>query len=294
MMGREFKMSVWTSMLSAILILVSAPANTSAEESSFTVHIHEATELEYHRKADNPDFISFSGDVTVPGLLLAYWEILYIDEQSLSDSEPLRQLKFRFYPAPNNSHLLPSFSFGVEAGNSPVNRVFLYQHRQPDKILDEFVTGFDEHGQMAKGLLAVFDDDLDEFLVADGGAMIQPVTMTLSGLASFIEGGHLFTYARTERVKSISAADYLWALIPDTHPGTYMARPWLTYLMAPENLTLYEKPNGAAVTEIPAGTHSLIKNGAERDGWVPVLLQRDEPDGDLTGYLRSDKVFPVN
>lgn len=64
--------------------------------------------------------------------------------------------------------------------------------------------------------------------------------------------------------------------------------------MAPEKVTLFDKPGGVALLEIPAGTHSLIKNGAERDGWVPVLFQRDEPDDDLIGYLRSDEVFPVN
>lgn len=294
MKRREFIGSIWAPILSLVMGLISFPVSTSGAEGSFAVHIPEALELEYARKTDNPDFVSFSGEVTVPGLLLAYWELLYIDERPLSESEPLRQLKFRFYPASNGSQLMPSFSFGAEAGSSPITRVFLYQNRHKDKILDEFVTDFHEHGHETKELLSVFEGGSDEFLLADDGAMIQPVTMTLSGLASFIEGGHLFTFARTESVESIPASDYLWTLIPDAHSSSYMARPWETHLMAPEKVTLFDKPGGVALLEIPAGTHSLIKNGAERDGWVPVLFQRDEPDDDLIGYLRSDEVFPVN
>ena len=97
--------------------LASTQVATAGQKSQLEVSLPEKSKLTYDRKEANPDFIEFSGDVEQTGLLLAYWELLYMETGPLEDSEPVRNLKFRFYPGPDSKHSLPSVAY---TSRSPV------------------------------------------------------------------------------------------------------------------------------------------------------------------------------
>ncbi|MFC4257785.1 hypothetical protein ACFOZ5_01930 [Marinobacter lacisalsi] len=269
-------------------------AATAGQQSQLEVSVPEESELTYDRKEANPDFIDFSGEVEQTGVLLAYWELLYMETGPLEDSEPLRNLKFRFYPGPDSRQALPSIAYTSRNEQSPLDRIFIYHTRSQDSMLDEFFSEFDQSDPEARQLLDAFQDLPPGFLENQEGKAVQPVTITLSGLASFVEGGHLFTFGQVTSVKSLSLEDYALALIQDAQSGDYLARPWDYRLQAPDATALYQQPGGARLTDIPAGTHTITRLEPVQSGWVKVRYQDEQSGKELTGYMDAREVQPVN
>lgn len=267
---------------------------TAGQKGQLDVSLPEIGELTFGRKEANPDFIDFSGEVEQTGLLLAYWELLYMETAPLEDSEPVRNLKFRFYPGPDSERFLPSVAFTSRSENSSLERIFIYHSRSQDSLLDEFFSEFDQSDSKAKQLLDVFEDMPSGFLENQEGKAVQPVTITLSGLASFVEGGHLFTFGQVTSVKSLSMEDYALTLIQDVQSGDYLARPWDYRLQAPDATALYQEPEGARLTAISVGTHTLLRLEPVQDGWVKVRYKDEQSGKELTGYMDAREVQPVN
>ncbi|MFL1485933.1 hypothetical protein [Marinobacter sp. LN3S78] len=267
---------------------------TAGQKSRLEVSIPEESELTYDRKEANPDFIDFSGEVEQTGLLLAYWELLYMETGPLEDSEPVRNLKFRFYPGPASEQALPSVAFRGDSQKSPLDRIFIYRSRSEDSLLDEFVSEFDQSDSKARQLLELFEELPPGFLDNREGKAVQPVAITLSGLASFVEGGHLFTFGQVTSAEPLSMEDYALELIQDAQPDNYLARPWDYRLRAPDATALYQEPEGARLAGIPAGTHTLTRLEPVQDGWVKVRYQNEQSGKELIGYINAREVQPVN
>lgn len=274
--------------------MASMLAATAGQQSQLEVSIPKESELIYDRKEANPDFIDFSGEVEQTGLLLAYWELLYMDAGPLQDSEPVRNLKFRFYPKPDSKQALPSVAFTSHRQKSSVDRIFIYHSRSQDSMLDEFFTEFTLSSSKARQLLEVFEDLPQGFLDNREGKVLQPVIVSLSGLASFVEGGHLFTFGQLTSVEPLPMEDYALGLIQDAQPGNYLSRPWDYRLRAPEATALHQSPKGPKLTKIPAGTHTLTRLEPVQDGWVKVRYQNEQSGKELTGYMDAREVQPVN
>ncbi len=291
---------VQSRILQALALLVVAVGMTSlqvataGQKSQLEVSLPENSELTFDRKEANPDFIDFSGEVEQTGLLLAYWELLYMETGPLEDGEPVRNLKFRFYPGPDSKQALPSVAFTGRSEKSSMDRIFIYHSRSQDSLLDAFFSEFEQSDPRAKLLLDAFEDLPSGFLENQEGKAVQPVTITLSGLASFVEGGHLFTYGQVTSAKPLSMEDYALALVQDAQPGDYLARPWDYRLQAPDATALYQQPEGARLTDIPAGTHTLTRLEPVQDGWVKVRYQDEQSGKELTGYMDAREVRPVN
>lgn len=274
--------------------MASMQAATAGQQGQLEVSIPEENELTYDRKEANPDFINFSGEVKQTGLLLAYWELLYMEAGPLEDSEPVRNLKFRFYPGSASGQALPSVAFRGDSRKSPLDRIFIYHSRSEDSLLDAFVSEFDQSNPKARQLLGVFEELPPGFLDNREGKVVQPVTVTLSGLASFVEGGHLFTFGQVTSAEPLPMEDYALELIQDAQPGNYLARPWDYRLWAPDGTALYQEPDGARLADIPAGTHTLTRLEPVQDGWVKVRYQNGQSGKALIGYIDAREVQPVN
>ena len=143
-------------------------------------------------------------------------------------------------------------------------------------------------------MLDAFQDLPPGFLESREGKAVQPVTITLAGLSSFVEGGHLFTFGQVASVNPLPMDEYALTLVEDAQPGNYLARPWEYRLRAPAATALYHEPGGATLTNIPAGTHTLTRLEPVQNGWVKVRYQDEQSGKELTGFVDATEVQPVN
>lgn len=291
--GQEWRLAI--PFLAFFFWVLPASADQTEKEPELKVSVPGGSGLIYSRKPENPNFVVFDGEVKLDGLLLAYWELQYPDEgvESLAASEPVRQLMFRFYPAPLHTDRLPALSARGSFIAAPPERIFIYKSRSEDAFIDHFESAY-ASDEEAQGLLQVFDALPAGFLETREGKAVQPVSLTLSGLAAFIEGGYTFTFGQVGSVSTLSMTDYSMSVIPDAQPDSYFGQPWIYRLMAPDATKLYSEPEGDVLVELPAGTSSLSRLAPVEDGWVKVLFQDPESGEATVGYLNAQSILPAN
>lgn len=294
MMVNRLKVCLAMALALVMTVMACMRLATADQESLLQVSLPADSELSYQRKEDNPDFIDFSGEVAQAGLLLAYWELVYMESGPLKGNEPVRNLKFRFYPGPDSRQALPSVAFSSQAPAPPLDRIFIYHARIEHSTFEDFVSEFDPSQPDTSQLLDAFRKLPPGFLENHEGKAVQPVTITMSGLASFVEAGHVFTFGQVSSAESLPMEEYVLSLVRDARRGNYLARPWDYRLQAPEATALYQEPEGARLAGIPAGTHTLTRLAPVQNGWVKVRYQDEQSGKELTGYMDAREVQPVN
>lgn len=276
--------------------LLVASADQATNQAQLQVSVPDQSGLSYSRKSENPDFLVFEGEVELKGVLLAYWELLYLEDdiESLTDSEPERLLMFRFYPAPNDIGRLPGLSFRGAADVATPERIFIYKSRSENRYFDDLDTTYSRSDGEAETLLQVFRDLPPGFLNDREGKAIQPVSVTMSGLVALIEAGHLFTYGQLQSVAPLSMSEFGMSVVPDAQPDYYLGQPWVYRLWTQEETKLRGEPDGEVLAEIPAGATSLSRLSPVEDGWVKVQYLDPEAGTEFIGYIDARSVLPVN
>lgn len=282
--------------LTLLFLVSNSYGGDRGREPALQAVVPEQAGLGYYRKPENSDFLTFDGEVVLDGLLLAYWELQYLDEdiESLADSEPERSLKFRFYPASRHVDRLPATSVYEDAPFLPPERIFIYKSRVESEYFDDFETSFSNNLEEARALLEVFHELPSDFFEVREGKAIQAVSATLSGLAAFIEANHVFTYGQLHSVSALSMMDFAMSVIPDAEPGYFLGQPWAYHLWTQERTKLYREPDGEILAEIPAGAPSIVRLEPIENGWVKVRFSDPESGREITGYLDAGAVLPVN
>lgn len=283
--------------LSVFLLSPSAAhADTSDAQVLLRVKVPPGVVLSHTRKPANPDFVEFDSEIQLDGILMAYWELLYLNDnfQSLADAEPQRQLMFRFYPALHSQSKLPLLSFSDGPGAMHPERVFVYHSRERGELLDMFDTEQPLDDPVVQEWLGGFASLPSDFLTEREGMALQPVRLTLSGLVALVEAGHIFTYAKIQALIPLSTDRYMLSAIPDSDPDRYLSEPWVYRLTTVETTQLLDQPNGQILKTLPAGTPTIERISSPRNGWVHVRLRDPDGQGAVTGYLETRKVLPIN
>ncbi|SDU36989.1 hypothetical protein [Halopseudomonas salegens] len=285
-----------TAIVLSLGVLLPCVGNTAAEGSgSVAVYMPDGSELEYERKAENREFISFSGDVELTGVLLAYWQLDYLDAtaESLAEAGTEHSLLLRFYPDRGSARLLPRFAEGGQGEQKPVQRIFLYHTREEDTFFDGFEMSYGaEDSAKIRNIVSYFTELPEGFLEDHEGKAVQPVSILVDGLASFIEGNHRFMFGKSQAIRAISLTEYSLAQIPDAQPDGYLSRPWIHYLYLVEDAAILDAPGGEQLLMLEAGTHRLERLGPPQNGWVKVRYA--EEANVLRGYINAAVLKPVN
>ena len=255
---------------------------------------NEPAELRVHTKPDNPQFHYIDGKVEADGLLLAYWETLYLEAEpvTLTEARPRHRLQLRFYPAPSERLT----RLADYAGVAEVSRIFVYRGRADAPYIDSLHSGYapTETAALAD-ILAVFDDVPDGFQHYREGYVVQPVRARLQGLISFVEGDHRFVYSRLAVIEPVHAAATARLTVPDFDPATYLSQPWRLLYRVAEPTPLHQGPaqDTAVVTELPAGTQGVEKLATVPGGWVRVQV-KDESGQVQAGYVLAGSLWIIN
>ena len=225
------------------------------------------------------------------GLLLAYWEA-----QSSADGEPDREMSLRFYPDAQSREALPRFASDND-DPEPADRIFLYRERTAGSPFDRFETIYSAGETDAiEEALTGFETVPDGFLEYQEGYAIQPATVTLDGLTSFVEGNDRFLYAHASKVEPVTTSDYLIEQIPDSDPDRYLGRPWLETFQVDEAAELRAEPSDSArtIAQIEAGTIGIEKIATAPDGWTEVLVRGEDGNETARGFIRTAQLMSIN
>jgi len=288
--------------LLTVATLLGACAETAEHEPQHAdgatqVILPAGSELTYTRKPSDPEAFYFAGDIAVTGMLLAYWEVQYLEAEpvTLAEAEPVRQMYLRFYPDPDSQPRLPAFR-SVRGDKIRPQRVFLYRELESGEPLDTLHAAYEEHEtNQIEALIGDFASLPPDFLKHREGFALQPTQLRLEDLTSFVEANHRFLYARARAIEPLSITEYGLRQITDADPDTFLGRPWVETFYAPEPLTVHQHPTAqsAEVIRLPADTFGISKVRTIDEHWVLVRIEREEGDT-VTGYVRTTDLLVVN
>lgn len=279
--------------LISIGIALHAPTAFAESKQQVKVVLPPHSALTFNQSEEAPDQVFFNGQLELRGVLLAYWDAQYPEGGPVDKAEPVRQMSLRFYPDAPSRHALPRFESAYDDGE-PAERVFLYREGSD---MSSFRTDYaaDETAAI-EGVMAMLDHVPDTFLQHREGYAVQPVTVTLQGLASFVEGNARFLYARAEKIEPVDLSEYLLAQIPDSDPNAYLAVPWLEVFQAGEGAVLRAAPvqDADEVMRLETGRPGIEKIATAADGWLEVRV-RDEHGEELArGFVQTARLVVVN
>jgi len=278
----------------------SSPSETEAEEAaaSHQVILPASSELSYTRKPENPAYFSFTGELALDGIVLAYWDTQYLEEESttLAEAEPVKTLQLRFYPSADARSEMPSFVL-PEGAVTEVKRVFLYRDLEQGENFDHIEWEYQpDEAAVIGDILSIFEDVPDGFLRYREGFVFQPVDIVLEGMVSFIEGDHRFFYAKAQTMESSPHGDDEDQQIPDTRSDTYLGRPWVETFYVEKDIVLREQPthDSDTVALLEGGTHNIEKVKTVDDEWIRVRVENHEKQELLTGYVEASELMVIN
>ncbi|MCH8500195.1 MAG: SH3 domain-containing protein [Marinobacter sp.] len=256
--------------------------------------VNEPAVLSVHTKPDNPQFHYIEGTLEADGLLLAYWETLYLEAApvTLAEARPQQRLQLRFYPAPSERLT----RLAGYAGVAEVSRILVYRGSVDAPYIDSLHTGYapTETAALAD-VLAVFDDVPDGFRRYREGYVVQPVRARLQGFIRFVEGDHRFVYSRLSVTETLAGPAAGQTPVPDFNPDTYLGQPWRLLYSVAELTPLRLGPghDTAVVTELPAGTVTVEKLTTVPGGWVRVQVV-DSLGRLQSGYVPEASLWVIN
>lgn len=276
-----------------VVTACSLQSGTSAQADDHAVPEKEVA-LAVVQKSDNPAFRYLNGEIQLSGVLLAYWETLYVEAEpvTLADAEPWQRLQLRFYP--DQSVALSSLASSADVRS--LQRIFLYRERLAAPVLDELEMGYTpDEGAVLAEVLAPFKRLPAGFLLHREGYVVQPVQVRLDGLVSFVEGDHRFVYGRLMSAEPIAGSQVDLSALADFQPDTYLGQPWrLTYQLQ-QQTPLHSAPDHGSrvISEVPAGTSEIEKLHTVSAGWVKVQLS-DAQGQTQSGYLPKASLWIIN
>lgn len=284
------------------LAIIAACSGASEREDrkddlSTQVVLPAGSELTYKIKPSQPDYFYFDGELVATGILLAYWQVNYLEVEptTLDKAEPDREMHLRFYPDARSQHLLPEFQLSSEQ-TLRHQRIFLYRTRESGESLDTLLSAYEESEMpQVKKIVGGFAELPASFINHREGFALQPARLVLTDLLSFIEGDHRFLYGKAKSIEPLSMTEYGLKQIPDSDPDSFLGKPWLETFYAPNSLVVREAPDqgGRVIAELPSGASLITKLRTVDETWVLVKVQSND-DKAVTGYVKMSELMVVN
>lgn len=284
------------------LVVIAACSTTSEHEHQngaepVKVALPAGSELTYTTKPSQPNYFYFDGEVSLTGIVLAYWHAHYLEAEptTLDKAKPVREMHLRFYPDTRSQNRLPTF----HSNSDPIirhQRIFLYRYSKPDEPLDILHSAYTV-GDMSEieEIVQDFSELPSNFLTHQEGFTLQPARLLLKDLVSFTEGDHRFLYGIARSLEPLSLTEYGLKQIPDSEPDTFLGKPWLEIFYAPNPLKVHDRPeqNGRVIAELPAGNPAIEKLRTVNQNWVLVRVQLNEKEV-VTGYVQKSELMVIN
>lgn len=288
--------------LIGFLVVIAACSGASEgehrkDELSTQVILPDGSELTYKMKPSQPDYFYFDGELVATGIVLAYWQVNYLEAEptTLDQADPVREMHLRFYPDARSKHLLPEFQISSEQ-TVRHQRIFLYRARESGESLDTLLSAYEESDMpQVKEIVQNFAELPASFLTHREGFALQPASLVLTDLLSFVEGDHRFLYGRAKSIEQLSMTEYGLKQIPDSDPDSFLGEPWLETFYAPDPLVVRESPDqaGRVIAEFPSGASFITKLRTVDEAWVLVKVSSNE-DKAITGYVKMSELMVVN